>query len=148
MESKKARELAATILKVGVGRIYIDPTNVSKVAEAMTKDDVRGLIAERVIKKRPSAQQSMGRARENQARKDKGRGRGKGSRAGTKKVRTKQRKSWIGRVRSQRSTLKELKVKNPAAVDAIGYSKLYKMVKGNYFRGKNHLVDYVEGAKK
>jgi len=148
MESAKAKQLAARILKIGVGRIYIDPINVSKVAEAMTKDDIRSLIAERIIKKRPSKEQSMGRARIQQVKKDKGRGRGKGNRAGTKKTRTRQRLSWIGRVRSQRRTLKELKTANPEAVNNLGYSKLYKMVKGNYFRGKKHLVDYVEGAKK
>ncbi|MFA6065441.1 MAG: 50S ribosomal protein L19e [archaeon] len=148
MESAKAKELAAIILKIGEGRVYIDPANVSKVAEAMTKDDVRSLIAERVIQKRPSKKQSMGRARIRQVQKDKGRGRGKGNRAGTKKTRTRQRLSWIGRVRSQRRTLKELKTTHAESVNNLGYSKLYKMVKGNYFRGKKHLVDYVEGAKK
>ena len=148
MESKKAKELAARILKIGVGRIYIDPANVSKIAEAMTKDDIRSLIAERMIKKRPSKKQSMGRARVQQAKKDKGRGRGKGNRTGTKKTRSRQRDSWIGRVRSQRKTLKELRNTNPEAVNNLGYGVLYKRIKGNYFRGKKHLVDYVEGAKK
>ena len=53
MESKKAKQLAAIILKVGKGRIYVDPAQIVKVNEAMTKDDVRTLIAERIIKKRP-----------------------------------------------------------------------------------------------
>jgi large subunit ribosomal protein L19e len=148
MESKKAKELAARILKVGEGRIFIQPDAVSKVAEAMTKDDIRTLIAERVIKKRASASQSTGRARALKAQRDKGRRRGKGKRTGRKRVRMEQRDSWIGRVRSQRSTLRELKEKNPEAVKAVGYSKTYKRIKGNYFRGKRHLVEYIEGAKK
>ncbi len=147
MESKKAKELAARILKVGEGRIFIQPDQVSKVAEAMTKDDIRTLIAERVIKKRASASQSMGRARALKAQRAKGRRRGKGKRTARKRVRMEQRDSWIGRVRSQRSTLRELKEKNPEAVKAAGYSKTYKRIKGNYFRGKRHLVEYIEGAK-
>jgi len=147
MEAGKAKELAARILKVGEGRIYIQPDGVSKVAEAMTKDDIRTLIAERVIKKRPSAKQSMGRARDLKAQRLKGRRRGKGKRTARKRVRMEQRDRWIGRVRSQRSTLRELKEKNPEAVNAIGYSTVYRKIKGNYFRGKKHLVEYIEGAK-
>ena len=37
MNAVKAKELAAKILKVGVGRIYLDPTQTSKIKEAMTK---------------------------------------------------------------------------------------------------------------
>ncbi len=148
MDPRKAKELAATILKVGEGRIYLDPANLAKIADAMTKDDIRSLIAERVIKKRSSIQQSKGRARENKLMKDKGRRRGKGRKLGTKKVRTEQRKRWINAVRTQRKTLRELKEKNPEAVKELNYSSLYKKIKGNFFRGKRHLVEHVEGAKK
>jgi len=138
MESRKAKELAARVLKVGVGRIYIDPAQVQKVSEAMTKDDIRGLIAERIIRKRASSEQSMGRARALKEKKQNGRKRGKGKKAGTKKVRTEQRASWIGRVRALRRTLRELKEKNPEAVKAKGYSDIYKKIKGNYFKGKKY----------
>ena len=148
MEARKAKELAARILKVGVGRIFVDPTNLAKVSEAMTKDDVRTLIAERIIKKRASSEQSRAHARLLAAKKQKGRRRGKGKRSGTKKVRTDQRKTWIGRVRSQRRTLRELAEKNPAAVKEKGYGDIYRKIKGNYFKGKKYLVEYVEGAKK
>ena len=148
MESRKAKELAARILKIGEGRVFLDPANASKVAEAMTKDDIRSLIAERVIKKKGSKEQSMGRARERHAARLKGRGRGKGRRSGTKKVRTDQRKEWINKVRSQRRTLRELREKNPEAVKEKNYSKIYKRIKGNFFKGKKYLIDYVEGAKK
>jgi large subunit ribosomal protein L19e len=148
MEARKAKELAARILKVGVGRIYVDPANLSKVNEAMTKDDVRGLIAERVVKKRGSASQSTGRAKMLKEKKQKGRRRGKGKRSGTKKVRTEQRDTWIGKVRAQRRTLRELREKNPAAVKEKGYGVAYKKIKGNFFKGKKYLIEYIEGAKK
>lgn len=148
MNALKAKELAARILKVGLGRIYLDPTQTSKVSEAMTKDDIRTLIAERVIKKRPQASQSRGRTRKGKEARAKGRGRGKGKRSATKKVRSEQKKRWMNRVRSQRKTLKELKLKNPELVKETGYSKVYNRIKGGYFRGKRHLVEFVEGAKK
>ena len=148
MEGKKAKELAARLLKVGKGRVYLEPTGATKIAEAMTKDDIRGLIAERVIRKKPSSEQSKGRARELKEKRLRGRRRGKGKRSATKKVRTEKKSRWIGRVRSQRATLKEMRAKNPTAVSEIGYSSIYKRIKGNYFRGKRHLVEYIEGAKK
>lgn len=147
MEPGKAKELASVILKVGLGRIYVDPAQIAKVSEAMTKDDVRTLIAERVIKKRPQVSQSRGRAKASQAARAKGRGRGKGRRSATKKVRSEQKSRWMNRVRSQRRTLRELKTKNPAEVANLNYGSIYRKIKGGYFRGKRHLVEYVEGAK-
>lgn len=148
MNALKAKQLAATILKVGLGRIYLDPAQLTKVSEAMTKDDIRTLIAERVVKKRPQISQSRGRAKATQAARAKGRSRGKGNRSATRKVRSEQKSRWMNRVRAQRRTLKELKASNPESVKTAGYSKVYGRIKGGYFRGKRHLVEYIEGAKK
>ena len=147
MELNKAKEMAAGLMKIGVNKIYIDPTKSSKVAEAMTKDDVRGLIADRIVKKRQDNSQSRGRARKLKISKQKGRKRGKGKRKGTKKTRAEKKKTWIVRVRAQRRTLKELRESNPEAVKAKGYSKVYRRIKGNYFKGKKYLKEYIEGGK-
>lgn len=148
MNLKKAKELAARILKVGVNRIYIDPANLKKVEEAMTKDDVRGLIAERIVKKRKTNYQSKGRTRLAKAQRQKGRRRGKGKRKGTKNTRVDKKSNWMHKVRAQRAMLQELKKTNPSAVEEKGYGTLYKRIKGNFFKGKNYLKEYVEGGKK
>jgi large subunit ribosomal protein L19e len=148
MELKKAKELAATIMKVGIGKIYIDPVQTDKVKEAMTRDDIRGLIAERVVKKRQDNFQSKGRARVLKAQKQKGRKRGQGKRKGTKKTRVNKKENWIKKVRAQRRTLKELKQTKPEEVKALGYSKLYRQVKGGLFKGKKYLIEHIEGGKK
>jgi large subunit ribosomal protein L19e len=147
MEGRKAKELAAAILKIGVGRVYIDPANLAKISEAMTKDDVRALIAERIIKKRPAVEQSRGRARDMKEKRSKGRMRGKGKRSATRKVRSQQRKTWMGKVRALRRTLREVREKDPKALEE-NYSEVYNKIKGSYFRGKRHLTEYIEGAKK
>ena len=147
MELNKAKEMAATLMKVGVGKIYLDPKNASKIKEAMTKDDIRGLIADRIIKKRQDNSQSKGRTRKLKESKRKGRKRGKGKRKGTKKTRTEKKKTWINKVRAQRRTLKELRVENPDAVKEKGYSNVYRKIKGNYFKGKKYLREYIEGGK-
>jgi large subunit ribosomal protein L19e len=148
MELRKAKELAAKILKVGVGKIHINPEQEKKVKEAMTKDDIRGLIAERIIRKRRDNQQSKGRTRDQKEQKRKGRRRGQGKRKGTKKTRIEKKKTWMSKVRAQRRTLKELKTENPEKIKEIGYSNLYRKIKGGFFKGKKYLKEYVEGEKK
>ncbi len=148
MKLEKAKVLAAQIMKTGVTKIYLDPTKSAKIKEAMTKDDVRGLIAERVVKKRQDNYQSKGKARILKEKKQKGRKRGKGKRKGSKKTRTEKKKTWISKVRAQRRTLKELKTSNPSAVKEKGYSNIYRKIKGNYFKGKKYLKEYIEGGKK
>ncbi len=148
MNGKKAKELAAIILKCGVGKIYLDPTQMNKINEAMTKDDVRGLIADRIIKKRQDNYQSKGRTRELKIKRKKGRKRGFGKRKGTKKARVGKKETWIKKVRAQRAMLNELKKENPEAVKAVGYSNVYKKIKGGFFKGKKYLKEYVEGGKK
>ncbi|HNV01300.1 MAG TPA: 50S ribosomal protein L19e [archaeon] len=148
MDLKKAKELAGRILKVGVNRVYIDPSNLKKVEDAMTKDDVRGLIAERIIKKRKTNYQSRGRSRVATLQRQKGRRRGKGKRRGTKNTRVDKKSNWMHKVRAQRNMLQELKKTNPKAVEEKGYGNIYKKIKGNFFKGKNYLKEYVEGVKK
>lgn len=148
MELKKAKELAAIILKVGTGKIYVDPTQKDKIKEAMTKDDIRGLIAERIIKKRQDNHQSKGRTRDLKEKKRKGRKSGKGKRTGTRKARQSKKETWMKKVRAQRRTLKELKKSNPKEVKNLGYSDIYRKIKGGYFKGKKYLQEYVEGDKK
>lgn len=148
MELNKVKKLAAQILKVGLGRVYLDPAHNAKISEAMTKDDIRGLIAERIIKKRPLVNQSRGRARVLAAKKKKGRKGGHGKRKGTKKTRVEKKSTWINKVRAQRRTLKEMKVENPEAVKELGYGNIYKKIKGNYFKGKNYVKEYINGGGK
>jgi ribosomal protein L19E len=50
------------------------------------------------------------------------------------------------RVRGLRKKLKELKDEDK--LNGKIYSKLYLMVKGNYFRGKKHLEEYINGENK
>ena len=95
MDLRKAKELAASILKIGVTKVYLDPTQSKKIEEAMTKDDIRGLIAERIISKRRENLQSKGRARIMAAKRKKGRKSGKGKRKGTKKSRTEGKSGWM-----------------------------------------------------
>ncbi|MEK6821354.1 MAG: 50S ribosomal protein L19e [archaeon] len=145
MNPRKLKRMAAEILQVGETKIWVDPTQIVKAAEAMTRDDVRGLIAQRIIRKRKDQGHSRGAARILQAKKRLGRKTGKGKRTGTKKARSKPREQWISRVRALRTTLRTLKKEGTVTT---AYRALYRQVKGNYFRGKKHLQQSVQGETK
>ncbi|HZX19681.1 MAG TPA: 50S ribosomal protein L19e [archaeon] len=146
MKEQNAKKMAAEILKVGVTKIYLTPGETKRFKDAMTKEDVRSLIKEGLIKKRLDHLQSRGRARILAAKKKKGRKRGKGKRTGKRGARMERKASWRKNVRAQRRTLKEMKdsgvkLKKPAR-------QIYLMIKGNFFKGKKSLQAMVEEGKK
>jgi len=148
MNLDKVRRMASDVLKAGKGAVWFDPAQSEKIESCMTKDDVRALIAEGVIKRVKPQMKSRGRARILLAKKKKGRRRGRGKRKGTKKARQESKKrSWIKNVRSQRAMLRELRKSDGADVDKIGYRRLYLRVKGNLFKGKNYLKATVKEKK-
>ncbi|MDD5163984.1 MAG: 50S ribosomal protein L19e, partial [Candidatus ainarchaeum sp.] len=91
---------------------------------------------------------SMGRARLLQAKKLKGRKRSFGSRRGLKQARSEKRARWIGKVRALREELSKLRKENSKQVEKIGYRKLYKLIQGNFFRGRRYLSAFVKGEEK
>ena len=148
MKADKVRRMAAAVLKSAMANVWFDPKQLDKIQSVMTKEDVRGLIKDGTIKKRKKKGQSKGRTRVLKAKKKKGRKRSGGKRKGTKKARQHGKEQWIKNVRSQRNMLRELRKISPEAVEKIGYRKLYKMAKGNFFRGKKYLKAAVEGKKR
>ncbi len=144
MKVDKIKRLASDLLKCGKNKVWFDPENVDKIQEAITKEDVRALIKEGIIRERNDNEQSRGRARVLKGKKAKGRKRGFGKRGGTKKARGEKHKRWIANIRSQRKKLTELREKHPKEVSKIGYTKLYKKVKGGFFKGKKYIEALVK----
>ncbi|MFH0970613.1 MAG: 50S ribosomal protein L19e [Candidatus Diapherotrites archaeon] len=145
MNPRKLKRMAAEIMQVGESKIWVDPDQMTKAAEAMTRDDVRNLISQRIVRKRKDQHHSRGGARILHAKKRLGRKTGKGKRTGTKKARSKPRKQWITRVRALRKTLRQLRKEGKVTQT---YRTLYRQVKGNHFRGKKHLEQTVQGEAK
>ena len=70
------RRLASQIMKVGRNRVWIDPQRVSDVESAITREEVRKLVHEKVIDALPQKGVSRGRAKTIQAKKRRGRRKG------------------------------------------------------------------------
>ena len=139
MKLDQVKRLAADVLKVGINRIWVDPEKVGDITEVITKDDVRALIDDGIIKKRKLQSQSRGHARLLAEKKSKGRRKGKGKRKGTVNARTKKKKKWIKTVRAQRDELKILKNEHPEAVAEANYKSVYRKIKGGYYKGRKYV---------
>ena len=130
------RRLAADLLKCGIGRIWMDPEASEKIKKAITRNDVRGLIKDDLIKKLPV------KKKKSTAKKSKQR---TGSRKGSKGARRGKKERWLKAVRPQRRLLKELK--DGGELRPGAYRKMYMRIKGGSFRSKAHLQLYLKEKK-
>lgn len=140
------KRLAAALLKVGVTRVWMDPERLEDIATAITREDIRGLIAEGVVKRRAVVGISRGRARARDIKKAKGHLKGHGSRRGAAGARDPKKNRWMRKIRAQRKVLKEMRAEK--TIDAHNYRILYRKAKGGEFRNIAHLKSYIAYQKK
>ncbi|MFN3910185.1 MAG: 50S ribosomal protein L19e [Candidatus Anstonellaceae archaeon] len=137
MGKDTVKRLAASILKVGKSRIWLDPNSSKRFSEVLTREDVKKLIQEGLIKKLPA----KGRIKI-----EKKKSSGQGSRKGSKKARMNQKLSWMRKVRSQRKLLKKL-IAEKKLQKSKAIKKVYLKIKGNQFRSKKVLLNYLKENK-
>lgn len=142
MNLRNQRRLAAEILKVGESRVWIDPERVEDVELAITREEIRKLIHEKVIVARPKKGISRGRVRILKRKRKKGRRRGHGSRSGSKKARNPRKRAWIQKIRALRRELKILKTKR--LISEKTYSRLYDLASSGKFDSVADLKRYID----
>lgn len=142
MKLNVQKRLAADILKCSSKRVQLDKERLADIKEAITKIDIRNLIKEKAISKKPVKSVSRARARASQRQKRAGKRRGHGSRKGTANARESEKKVWINHARAQRDMLK--KMKENGLITPSVYRELYKRSKGGFFRSRKHLRLYIE----
>ncbi len=84
---KLQKRLAATVAKCGKKRIWLDPNETNEISLANSRFQIRKLIKNGLIIKKPVRSHSRGRCRLRQLAKRKGRGTGPGKRRGTREAR-------------------------------------------------------------
>ena len=94
------RRLAAKILKVGLGRVWLDNEATEDIATAITRKDVRDLIDEGKIRRRVVKGVSRARARIRDAKRSYGHQRGHGNRKGAKGARHPRKQDWMKKIRA------------------------------------------------
>jgi len=140
VQLKVQRRLAAEVLGVGESRIWIDPAEAERVANAITREDVRKLIKDGVIRVIPEKGASRGRYRIYRLKqRRKGLRKGPGSRKGPQISR---KELWMIRIRAIRRFLKFLRRKR--IITPRVYRKLYMMAKGGAFKSVRDVKTYIK----
>ena len=122
------RRLASRIMKVGKNRVWINPQKIEDVESAITREEVRKLVHEKVIVASPIQGVSRGRAKVIQSKKRRGRRKGPGSKSGTPRSVITKKEAWMTKIRSLRRKLRELKANR--TITESNYRELY-MIAGS-----------------
>jgi len=139
---RQQRRLAASILGVGKGRVWMDPNEVNEIALANSRKAVRKLIKDNFIFKKKIAMHSRQRARLRKEERRLGRHTGLGKRRGCSDGRMPKKVLWIRRQRTLRRLLK--KYREAKKFDKHLYHQLYLDCKAARYNSKRNLADAVE----
>jgi len=140
MDLKSQKRIAAEILKCGASRVRVKA--VKEVEEALTREDVRGLIKKGLITAVQKKGTGRAAAKKKLAQKKKGRQKGTGSRKGARGARLSSKQAWIRKIKSLRKLLRELR--DSGRIERDVYRRVFGMAKGGFFRNKNHLFYYLK----
>ena len=138
---RNQRRMAASILKCGENRVWMDPDRTEEIAKAAVRRDVRTLIGGGAITSKQIIGISSGRRKHYVKQREKGRRRGQGSRKGKVNARLPRKERWIRTIRPLRSYLKELR--DDKTLTPHSYRKYYMQAKGGEFRSRQHLKSHL-----
>ena len=140
MDAGSQKRIAAGLMKCGVSRVRIRQTE--EVEEALTREDIRGLIQKGVIWSVQKKGTSKFASKKKLEQKKKGRMKGPGRRKGTKGARKNDKTKWIEKVRPLRNLLADLR--ESGQISRQDYGVLYRRVKGGFFRNRKHMLYYMK----